>query len=421
MNGHVFNGRPCVVEYGSPYSVRRMGEAQVNKTQGIVQSNTPPGRRGVNEGGGSNMPMAGNYQGGDGNRSYGRGNWGRGNAQGMGGRGQGGPMRNRMAGMGAGRGIMGNGGGNGFGQGLAQNPQMMHPQAMMGQGFDPAYGPNMGRMGGYGGFPAAPNPSFPGMLPSFPPVGGVGLPGVAPHVNPAFFGRGMPANGMGMMPTAGMDGHGMGMWSDPGASGWGGEDPGGRVAESSYGEDAVSDHVYGDAIHDRGRPNAMKEKDRASERDFSGPPNRKYREDRDPGSDKDVPREKDEQDYGWSERRPHGDREVSRDRERVRDREHERERDRDRDRSREDRDRDRDRYREDRDRHIDHPRYKDRGPDYNDMDHHRYKDHGSEYDDEWDRGRSSRGYSKSRVSHEEDHRGRSRDVEYSKRRRLPSE
>ena len=37
------------------------------------------------------------------------------------------------------------------------------------------------------------------MLPSFPAVNTMGLAGVAPHVNPAFFGRGMAPNGMGMM------------------------------------------------------------------------------------------------------------------------------------------------------------------------------------------------------------------------------
>lgn len=329
-------------------------------------------------------------------------------------------MRGR-GGMGGGRGIMGNGVGNGFGP----NPQMMHPQAMMGQGFDPSYGP---RMAGYGGFSAAPAPQFPGMMSSFPPVGAVGMPGVAPHVNPAFFGRGIPANGMGMMPTTGMEGHGMGMWSDPGTSGWVGEDPGGRVAESSYGEDATSEHQYGDGSHERGRPNAMKEKDRPSEREWSGASNRKYRDDRDLESERDMPREKDVHDYEWSERRPHDDRALSRDREKPRERERDREReyergdrDRDRDRYREDRDRDRDRYREDRDRHVDHHRYKERGPEYEDMDNYRYKDYGPGYDDEWDRGRSSRAYSKSRVPHEDDHCSRSRDAEYSKRRRLPSE
>ncbi|KAF9604611.1 hypothetical protein IFM89_008877 [Coptis chinensis] len=258
---------------------------------------------------------------------------------------------------------------------MQPNPQMMHPQSMMGQGFDPAYGSQMGQMGGYGGFPTGPTP-YPGMMQSFPPVGGVGLSGVAPHVNPSFFGRGMPANGMGMMPATGMDRQGMNMWSDPSAAGWAGEDPAGRAAESSY-EDAASDHQYGDGGPDRGgRRNALKDKDRVSERDWSGSSDRKYRDERDP-----------ERIGTYQEMKMVTIMNMER-------------------------------YREDRDRHVDH-RYKDRGPEYDDMGHNKYKDREPEYDEDWDRGRSSRAYSKSRVSYEEDYRARGRDV--SKRRRLPSE
>lgn len=320
-------------------------------------------------------------------------------------------MRNRGGGGMGGRGIMGNGG-NGFGQGIGATPPLLHPQPMMGQGFDPAFGGPMGRMGGYGGFPGAPTPPFSGILSSFPPVGGVGLPGVAPHVNPAFFGRGMPMNGMngmGMMPTSGVDGPNMGMWSDPSMGGWGGEEHGGgRAGESSYGEEAASDHQYGEVSHDRaGWSNAMKEKDRGSERDWSGSSERRYRDDRDPGYDREMPREKDmAHDSDWTERRHRDDRDIGRERDRDRDRDRERSRDRDRERSR-DRDRDRERYRDDRDRYADHPRYRDREV---------------EHEDEWERGRSSRTHSKSRVSQEEEHhRSRSRDTDYGKRRRLTSE
>ncbi|XP_022768809.1 uncharacterized protein LOC111312629 [Durio zibethinus] len=412
MNGHMFNGRPCVVAFASPFTVKKMGEAQLNRNQQMAQSALPQARRGPNDTGGktgaSNIQTGGNYQGGDNNRGYGRGNWGRGNAQGMGNRGPVGPMRNRAGGMG-GRGIMGNGG-NGFGQGIGPTPPLMHPQSMMGQGFDPAFGGPMGRMGSYGGFPGAPTPPFSGILSSFPPVAGVGLPGVAPHVNPAFFGRGMPMNGMGMMPTSGLDGPNMGMWSDPSMGGWGGDEHGGgRAGESSYGEEAASDHQYGEVSHDRGgRQNPMKEKDRASEREWSGSSERRYRDDREPGYDRDIPREKD-MGHGqeWPERRHRDDRDIGRERDRERDRDRERSRDRDRERDKErDRDRDRDRYREDRDRYADHHRYRDREP---------------EHDDDWDRGRSSRTHSKSRLSQEEEHRSRSKDADYGKRRRLTSE
>ncbi|PPD95766.1 hypothetical protein GOBAR_DD07201 [Gossypium barbadense] len=297
MNGHMFNGRPCVVAFASPFTVKKMGEAQLNRNQQMAQSSLSQGRRGPNDAGGktgaANIQTGGNYQGGDNNRGYGRGNWGRGNTQGMGNRGPVGPMRNRAGGMGR-RGIIGNGG-NGFGQGMGATPPPMHPQSMMGQGFDPAFGGPMGRMGGYGGFPGAPTPPFSGILPSFPPVGGVGLPGVAPHVNPAFFGRGMPMNGMGMMPSSGVDGPNMGMWSDPSMGGWGGDEHGGgRAGESSYGEEAASDHQYGEVSHERGGwQNPSKEKDRASEREWSGSSERRYRDDREPGYDRDIPREKD--------------------------------------------------------------------------------------------------------------------------------
>ncbi|XP_004516101.1 uncharacterized protein [Cicer arietinum] len=409
MNGHVFNGRPCVVAFASPFTVKKMGEAQNNRSQPVNQNTgANQGRRGPVEAGatrpgGGNVGTGGNFQGGDGNnRGYGgRGNWGRGNNPGMGNRGSVNPMRNRGGGMG-GRGIMGNGG-NGFGQGLGAAPPMMHHQAMMNQGFDPAFGGPMGRMGGYGGFPGGPTPPFSGMMPSFP---GVGMPGVSPHVNPAFFGRGMPMNGMGMMPPSGMDGPNMGMWPDPNMGGWGGEEHGGgKAAESSYGEEAASDHQYGEESQDRaGWPNAMREKDRGSERDWSGSSERRFKDDRDQGYERDVPREKDAgHDQEWSERRSRDDREVGRGRSRDRDRARSRDQDRDRER---DRDRDRDRHREDRDKYADH---------------HRYKDREAEHDDERERGRSSRTHSKSRLaSHEEEHHSR-KDADYGKRRRLTSE
>lgn len=384
MNGHVFNGRPCVVAYASPYSVKRMGEAQVNRTQQMAQSSGGQPKRGpgdtpvkpggnITASGGNFQGNSGNFQGGGGgggDRGFGRGNWGRGNGQGMAGRGPGG-----RGGMG-GRGIMG-GRGNGFGP-----PPMMHPQSMMGQGFDPSFGGPMGRMGGYGGFPGGPTPPYPGMLPSFPPVGG--LPGLAPHVNPAFFGRGMP---MGMMP-GGVDGPNMGMWSDPNM-GWGGDEHGGRVGESSYGEEAMSDQQYGEGSERGNWQNVTKEKD------WSGTSDRRPRDDREPTREKDLNVHEDE----WPERKHREERESGRDRERDRNRDRDRERDRERSR-----DRGRDRHRDDRF-----------------GDHHRYRDVEPEYDDEWDRGRSSRAHGKSRVSHEEEHRSRSRDADYGKRRRVTAD
>ncbi|KAH1074585.1 hypothetical protein J1N35_026913 [Gossypium stocksii] len=303
----------------------------------MAQSALSQARRGPNDArgktGAANIQTGGNYQGGDNNRGYGRGNCGRGNTQGMGNRGPVGTMRNRAGGMG-------------------------------GKGFDPAFGRPMGRMGGYGGFPGAPTPPFSGILPSFPPVGGVGLPGVAPHVNPAFFRRGMPMNGMGMMPSSGVDGPNIRMWSDPSMGGWGGDEHGGgRAGESSYGEEAASDHQYGEVSHERGGwQNPSKEKDRASEREWYGSSERRYRDDKEPGYDRDVPREKDMgHGHDWPERRHRDDRDIGRER----DKECSRDRDRDRDRER-DRDRDRDQYREDRDKYADHRRYRDRELEHDD-------------------------------------------------------
>ncbi|GAB2279815.1 hypothetical protein Dimus_014454 [Dionaea muscipula] len=357
MNGHIFNGRPCVVAFASPFTVKRMGDAQVNRNQHNAQQPPSQVRRGPNDAGnkpiGNNITTGGNYQGGENNRGYGRCNWGRGNVQGMGNRGHVGPIRSRPGGMGR-RGMMGIGG-NGFGQAMGASPLMMHPQAMIGQGFDPTFAGPMGRMGSYGGFPGGPAPPFPGLMPSFPPVGAVGLPGVAPHVNPAFFGRVMPMNGMAMMPNSGFVGPNMGMWPDPSMVEWTGNEPG-RAAESSYGEEATSDRQYGEASHDRGGwPNSAKEKERGSERDWSA----------------------------TSDMRRHcDDREVGRDHGRERDRDHELSRDRD-----PEHDRDRERYRDVRDRYADHQKQ---------------RDYEQEYDDEWERGRFSRTQSNSRVSHVEE-------------------
>lgn len=357
MNGYLFNGRACVVAFASPQTLRQMGANYMNKNQGQPQSQ-PQGRRVMNDGFGRGSGM--NYQGGDGGRNYGKVGWGRGGpAFSNRGQGGGGPMRGRgsIGGRGMVPGMGGAGGGASAGpyaQGLAA-PQLggaasglMHPQNMMGAAFDPTY---MGRGGGYGGFPG---PAFPGMMPSFPAVNTVALPGVAPHVNPAFFGRGMSTNGMGMMGSSGMEGPHTGMWADPSMAGWGGDEQG-RTRESSYtGEDGASDYGYGEGGHERGggRSNATREKDRSSDRDWSGNSERRNRDDRD---------------HDW-------------------------------DRS------DRDRYREEKDGYRDH-RSRDR-----------------ENEDDWDRGHSSsRSRSKSRMMHEDDHRSRSRDADYGKRRRAPSE
>ncbi|KAK4487578.1 hypothetical protein RD792_005774 [Penstemon davidsonii] len=353
MNGHLFNGRACVVAFATPQTIRQMGSSYGNKTQSQAQPQLQPqGRNPVNEGGRGN---GANYASGDTGRNFGRGGWGRGGNQP---RGPGaGPMRGR--GMGN-KNMMGNapgaGGGGAYGQGLAGHgfggpPGLMHPQGMMGPGFDLAF---MGRGAGYGGFSG---PGFPGMLPPFSSVNSMGLPGVAPHVNPAFFGRGMAPNGMGMMGNAGMNGPHAGMWTDTNMGGWGGEEHGRATRESSYGgEDNASEYGYGEASHEKGARSgaASREKERTSERDWSSNLEKRHREERDHDGDR----------Y---------------------DREH--------------------RYREEKDRHRDY----------------RHKDRDGGYDDDYERGQSSRSRSKSRAVPEENHRSRSREADYGKRRRMPSE
>lgn len=151
---------------------------------------------------------------------------------------------------------------------------MMHPQSMLGSGFDPTY---MNRAGPYGGFST---PAFPGMMPSFQAVNPVGLHGVAPHVNPAFFGRGMSTNGMGLIGSSGMEGHSAGMWMDTSMGGWGGDEHGRGTRESSYGgDDVASDYGYGEVNHERaGKSNVSRDMERGSEREWSGNSDRRQRD-----------------------------------------------------------------------------------------------------------------------------------------------
>ncbi|MCD7456126.1 hypothetical protein HAX54_030701 [Datura stramonium] len=197
--------------------------------------------------------------------------------------------------------------------GIGAAPPLIHPQTMMGQCFDPAFGGPMGRMGGYGGFPVGPTPPFSGMLPSFPPVGGVGLPGVAPHNRRVTMGK------------------------------------------------KRSDHQYGEENRDKGAWPSNKEKDRASERDRSGSSDKRYRDDREPSYDRDIARDKNTGlDHDWQERRRQDDRDVRREKERACSRDRDYDLDRNRDSEREQC------HRDDRDRYADRHRYRDREQEYDD-------------------------------------------------------
>ncbi|CAA0814114.1 RNA-binding (RRM/RBD/RNP motifs) family protein [Striga hermonthica] len=355
MNGHVFNGRPCVVAFATPQTIRQMGASYMNKNQAQAQHQPQQGRNPQHDGAGG-RGNGSNYSGGDSGRNFGRGGWGRGNQ--LNNRGPGaGPMRGR-GGMGN-RNMMGTAPNAGnFGQGLngpgiGGPPGLMHPQGMMGPGFDLAF---MGRgAGGYGGFSS---PAFPGMLPPFQGMNSMGgLPGVAPHVNPAFFGRGMSPSGMGMMGNAGgMGGPHSGMWNDGNnMGGWGGQEHG---RESSYaGEDNASEYGYGEVSHDKGvrSSGASRDKERNLDRDWSSNPEKRHREEK----------EHDGERY---------DRES--------------------------------RYREDKDRYRDY-RHKDRDSGYDDD-----WDRGQS-----SRSRSRSGA----VPEDDHHRSRSRDADNGKRRRMASE
>ncbi|KAL1216130.1 Glycine-rich RNA-binding protein GRP1A [Cardamine amara subsp. amara] len=215
MNGYIFNGKACVVAFASPETLKQMGANFTGRNQG---QNQVQNRRPLNEGMGrgnnnNNNNNNMNTQNGDGGRNYGRGGFARG-GQGMGNRG--GPWGGGMRGRGLNNMASGSGAGP-YGPGLA-GPAfggMMHPQSMMGAGgFDPTF---MGRGGGYGGYSGL---AFPGMPHSYPGVNAMGMVGIAPHVNPAFFGT-----GMGTMGSSGMNGvHAAAMWSE--ANGGGGEEGG---------------------------------------------------------------------------------------------------------------------------------------------------------------------------------------------------
>ncbi|XP_058783993.1 uncharacterized protein LOC131658746 [Vicia villosa] len=315
LNGHRFNGRPCVVSSSwTPFlgtnqpDVDKKGMKEPNQVEATKPGDENGGRGGIKEGGDGNNPgkkgpdevkatkpgvgnggRGGAKEGGDGdNRGYGRGNWGRGNNLGRGSRGHGNLMRNRGGGMG-GRSIMM--GGSMGRMGGAAPRMLMHPRM----------GP-MSRMGGDACFPGGPIPQSSGNLPSYR---GVGLRGVAPYGNYSFCGRGMPMRGKGMIPRSGMGGPNMGRLG-------GDEHGGGKAAEASNGEEAASDHQNDEVDRDRGdSPKAMREKDRGSERDFPVTSERTFKDDRVPVFDRYVPSENDSE-HDHEEIGNVDDREISR-------------------------------------------------------------------------------------------------------------
>ncbi|KAJ0253352.1 hypothetical protein HA466_0110500 [Hirschfeldia incana] len=279
MNGFVFNGKACVVTFTSPETLKQMGANFTGRNQGQNQfQNRRPFNEGMGRGNNNNM----NTQNGDGGRNYGRGGFARG-GQGMGNRGGhwGGAVR--------GRGINNMANGSGAGPYGPSFGGMMQPQGMIGAGgFDPSF---MGRGGGYGGFPGL---AYPGGMPhSYPGVNAMGMVGVAPHVNPAFFGT-----GMGPMGSSGMNGA---MWNE--ASGGGGEEGG-----SEYGG-------YEDENREKedDKPSRDKEKATTTERDWSESSgdrsrHKSHRDEKDSHREYKQHRDRDEKDSHRGEYKQHRDR-----------------------------------------------------------------------------------------------------------------
>ncbi|KAL3325466.1 hypothetical protein AABB24_036613 [Solanum stoloniferum] len=336
MDGHVFNGRACVVRFASPSSLKSLEEGRMNRINlyyGLSQTAS------VNRINRYNATVGG--------------------PQMMGDRGPLGPKRNRVDGV-VGREVTGNAGsglrqgigaasssnhpqimmgqgfhpgfgwpmgntGGGLRQGIGAASSLIHPQTMMGHGFGLAFRGPMGRMGGYGGFSGGLTLPFSGRLSPIPP---------------AHFRRGMPMNSIGMMPRAGMEGPNMVRWT--------GDEHGYRAGESSY--VAESDYWYGEEGHDSGAWPSNRENDRPDSSD------RRYIDDREPSG----------RDHDWQERRRQDDRDVGS----SRGRDHDPERHQDREHKR-------GHHRDD------------------NADRHRHRDREKEHDDEQDKGRSSSTQAKS--------------------------
>lgn len=315
MNGRRFHGRPCLVAFANPRIVMQMGTAQVNKAQAQLQAQQAQtqSRRMINDGSGSNRGPP-SYHGGENARGYGRMTTG-----GRSGHGQGISGRGGHNGPGRARGNMGSkgiSGGAAYGQGftpMGSHPSgMIMPQGMMGQAYDPGYGPPMGRGGAsYGGY-VIPGPPFSGLVPQFPSLGPGAFTGVAPHVNPAFF-RNATANGMGMVAGNGMDASLSGLWGDGNLSGWGAEENDRRAREANYGDDiGGADYGYGSEMgYEKGRVSGGREKERDRNTDGDWSERRRW-------DDRDGERE------GHREREGYGD-ERERDRELGKDDDWERE------------------------------------------------------------------------------------------------
>ncbi|CAL5202334.1 unnamed protein product [Lathyrus oleraceus] len=383
--GHEFNGRPCIVSSTLTRTIStnqhdrdKQGKKKPDEVEATKRGDGNGGRGGIKEGGdvdnqGKKKPdeveatKRGDGNGGRGGSKEGGyvdnqgkkkpdeveatkrgdGNGGRGGIKERGdGNGGRGGIKERGDGdnRGYGRGNWGRGNNLGMGNRGHGNPVRNLGGGMGGRST--RMGGPTSRMGGQAGFPGGPKPPFPRILPSYPRVGLRGGPN-------------------------------MGMRPGPDMGRWGGR---GKVAETSYGEEAAREHQYNEVGRNRGGSlNAVREKDRGSERDFPRTCERPLEDDRVHAFDRYVPSENDLE-HDHEERRNLDDREVSRSRS-PRDSYHARSIDHGRDRER---GWNRDRHSEDRDRYADH---------------HGFTDHARQHNDEQERGRPSRTSIKSRLSY----------------------
>ncbi|XP_024527906.1 heterogeneous nuclear ribonucleoprotein A3-like [Selaginella moellendorffii] len=243
LHGRVFNGRPCVVAYATPQILKQMNMkmGQGGGGGGPLSNPSQPG----GGGGGYNAPSQPNQMG-----------------------------KKSSSGRGRGRG-RGGGGGDQFGRGGGSDQFGQLP--MMGGPYDPSFGPPMRPgMYGMGGF----------MRGGYP----MPFPGVPPHVNPAFFGRGMGSSGGGDHSR----GWGVGMQG----SGWNGGEEGGERFEEETGDD---DGGGGGGGGESGKPSSRDQDSRRRKEDDSRDRSSRDSKDRDyRDRDRDRDRER-ERERGWDE------------------------------------------------------------------------------------------------------------------------
>ena len=94
---------------------------------------------------------------------------------------------------------------------------------------------------------------------------GAGLLGVAPHVNPSFWGQGITTSGMGMLPTGVMGENHSAMQMDGSIGRWVGQDQNRQMTD--YEENAKLDYGDGNVKHEKGRSTGKRDIESISKED----------------------------------------------------------------------------------------------------------------------------------------------------------